>query len=85
MHSQVPPIFIPPLRDPVRYAKEWRDDEEADHRKAKRKGRQRRRPPGVTFDLEEDPPENQRVVKPRPVSRRRKRASTRPAEEAEAA
>lgn len=49
----LPPIIPPGIRDPLIAASEWRDREEADRRE-RRAYRIRR--PGVTFDLEEEPP-----------------------------
>jgi hypothetical protein len=49
----LPPIMPPPSRDPMVATSQWRDREEAEQKRRK-KSRPR---PGVTFDVEEDPPE----------------------------
>ncbi|KAH7889279.1 hypothetical protein F5I97DRAFT_1801655 [Phlebopus sp. FC_14] len=48
-----PPIVPPPVRDPMVATSQWRDREEAARRQRK-SGRIRR--PGVTFDVDEEPP-----------------------------
>lgn len=49
----LPPMVPPPSRDPMVATSQWRDREEAEQ-KRRRKNRPR---PGVTFDVEEDPPD----------------------------
>ncbi|KIK98860.1 hypothetical protein PAXRUDRAFT_133306 [Paxillus rubicundulus Ve08.2h10] len=49
----LPPIIPPAVRDPLIATTQWRDREEAERRERK-KNRIRR--PGVTFDVEEEPP-----------------------------
>lgn len=50
--QQLPPVPPPPVRDPMLATGEWRDRTEEQQQKRK-KNRPR---PGVTFDVEEDPP-----------------------------
>jgi hypothetical protein len=45
------------MRDPLVAAKEWRNREEAESRA---RGKKKRRPPGVVFDVAEDAPKAQR-------------------------
>lgn len=49
----LPPMVPPPSRDPMVATSQWRDREEAEQKRRK-KSRPR---PGVTFDVEEDPPD----------------------------
>ena len=68
--AQPLPHIIPPgVRDPLVATSQWRDREEAERRE-RRTHRIRR--PGVTFDLEEEPPS------PAPGAARRKRLVRRP-------
>lgn len=67
--SQTPGPFIPPpLRDPVIAAHEWRNKEEAD---ARGRAKERRRRPGVTFDMDQDEPPPGTVPSKKKLSRRR--------------
>ncbi|KAG5646660.1 hypothetical protein DXG03_002650 [Asterophora parasitica] len=65
MHSTQPPIQPPPLRDPFIATQEWRKQEAAEIREVAT-GKWRRARPGVVFDVEEDPRDDQ---KRRPVPR----------------
>lgn len=49
----LPALMLPGVRDPLVATSEWREREEADRRERKT---HRVRRPGVTFDLEEEPP-----------------------------
>lgn len=65
----LPPIIPPGIRDPLIATSEWRDREEAERRE-RRTHRIRR--PGVTFDVEEEPPS------PAPGTTKRKKLVRRP-------
>ncbi|KAG8217803.1 hypothetical protein J3R82DRAFT_5967 [Butyriboletus roseoflavus] len=65
----LPPIIPPGIRDPLIATSEWRDREEAERRE-RRTHRIRR--PGVTFDVEEEPPS------PAPGAMKRKKLIRRP-------
>ncbi|KAG2100507.1 hypothetical protein BD769DRAFT_1697783 [Suillus cothurnatus] len=52
-NTPLPPMIPPPSRDPMVATSQWRDREEAEQKRRK-KSRPR---PGVTFDVEENPPD----------------------------
>ena len=65
---------MPPVRDPMLAASEWRDKSEAEQQKRK-KNRFR---PGVTFDVEEDPPHPEKQKGTRLVRRKSGRGGATP-------
>ncbi|KAF8654229.1 hypothetical protein AX16_003752 [Volvariella volvacea WC 439] len=69
--SQNPAFQLPPLRDPLKAAKEWQKKEAAELRLLPG-GKVKRHPPGVTFiDVEDDSPHRAHTSKP---TRSKKRA-----------